>query len=247
MLSIIHQFLFYFHVTFGSVGLVVFWLPMLSKKGTAFHKKLGKVFTYSMFVVSISGIIMSVLVLMDPIGVRVPVTVMDTETTQLFIEQNRNTAIFLLMLSLLVFTNVKHSILALNAKGNRLLLRQYSHMIPVSILMLAGLGVGYLGISSGKTLFTIFSIIAILSSSSLFYYIFKKQLKKREWIIEHMGNIIGTGIGAYTGFFAFGGRRFLSEVFTGQLQLIPWMLPAVVGIAASVYLSKKYRLQYKVV
>lgn len=247
MLSSIHQLLFYLHVSCGSVGLIVFWLPMLSKKGSRFHKSFGKVFTYGMFAVSISGIIMSLMVLIDPIGIRFPDGNFDMERIVSIKEQNRNTAIFLLMLSMLVFTNVKHSIFVLKAKGDRLLIRNYTHLISISLLFITGVSVGYFALISGSILFIIFSALSVVSSISLFWYVFKTNFKKREWLIEHLTNIIGSGIGTYTAFFAFGGRRFLGEIFTGQLQLIPWILPSIIGGVASVYLAKKYRQQYRVV
>ncbi len=246
MLSGIHQFLFYLHVTCGAVGLVVFWLPMLSKKGSPFHKSFGKAFSYGMFAVSISGVIMSMMVLIDPIAIRAPDTELDGQALQQLVERARRTSAFLLMLSLLVFANVKHSLLVLNAKQDRQILKSYSHLASILLLLVTGIVIGYFGFSSGNTLFIIFSILCIVSSSNLFFYIFKKSIKKREWLIEHLGNIIGAGIGAYTAFFAFGGRRFLAEIFTGQLQVVPWILPGVVGGIAIAYLSKRYRVQYKV-
>jgi len=219
---------------------------MLAKKGSAFHKKYGKVFAYSMFAVSISGIFMSTMILIDPIGVRNPSRDFTMASAFNFAEQNRNLATFLLMLSLLVFTNVKHSLLVLKAKDDRSILRSPGHIAAISTLFIAGLVVGYFALSQANILFMVFSSISLLSSIVLARYIFKENLKKREWLIEHLGNIIGSGIGAYTAFFAFGGRRIFSEIFQGQLQLIPWILPSVIGIAASIYLSKKYSLQYKV-
>lgn len=243
----IHQFLFYLHVACGSVGLVVFWLPMLSKKGSPFHKTFGKVFTYGMFAVSISGVIMSMIVLIDPIGIRAPDAALDGPALQQLAERARRSSAFLLMLSLLVFTNVKHSLLVLKAKQDRQILRSVNHIASISLLLLSGMAIGYYGLTSGSALFTIFSILSIVSSANLFFYIFKRNIKKREWLIEHLSNIIGAGIGAYTAFFAFGGRRFLAEIFTGQLQVVPWILPGVVGGIAIAYLSKRYRLQYQVV
>ncbi len=246
MLSGIHQWLFYLHVACGSIGLVVFWLPMLSKKGSIFHKSFGKVFAYGMFAVSVSGIAMSLMMLIDPIGIRAPDRNLGMEEAFQLAEQNRNFGTFLLMLSLLVFTNVKHSILVLKAKSDRLLLRRPSHLASILALLLTGLTVGYFSIAGGNILFGVFSVLSIVSSLMLLKYIYKPVIKKREWLIEHLGNIIGSGIGAYTAFFAFGGRRFLEEIFSGQMQLIPWILPGVIGGFASAYLSKKYRKQYKV-
>ncbi len=246
MLIALHQFLFYLHVTCGSIGLVAFWLPMLAKKGTAFHKKYGKVFTYCMFAVSLSGIAMSLMLLIDPIGVREPARNLSVSEAYDLAAQNRNLATFLLMLSLLVFTNVKHSLLVLKAKSDRSILRKPGHIVTISTLFVTGLVVGYFAITQSNILFMIFSFISVLSALGLSRYIFKENLKKREWLVEHLGNIIGSGIGAYTAFFAFGGRRFFSDLLQGQMQIIPWVLPSVIGIIASIYLTKKYSLQYKV-
>jgi uncharacterized membrane protein len=247
MLSSVHQFLFYLHVACGSVGLVVFWLPMLSKKGNGFHKQYGKIFAYGMFAVSISGILMSMMLLIDPIGVRVPDRNLPMGEAFSLAGQNRELGTFLLMLSLLVFTNIKHSLLVLSAKDDRSVLRKTSHMLSIAVLFVAGLIVGYFAITDGNILFMVFAILSVVSSIGLTRYIFKPTLKKREWLIEHLGNIIGSGIGAYTAFFAFGGRRFFEDIFTGQMELIPWILPGIIGGIASYYLSKKYQLKYRVV
>jgi len=246
MLATIHQILFYSHVFCGSIGLIVFWLPMLSKKGSSFHITAGKIFTNGMLMVAVSGLFMSSFLLLDPVAVRYPDGNLSFEKAQQITEQSRTLGVFLLMLSLLVFVNVKHSVLVLKAKGERKELKGVGHMASILSLLLAGIGVGVLAVHKGNLLFGIFSGLAIVSSLGLLRYIFKQKLKPREWLIEHLGNIIGSGIGAYTAFFAFGGRRFLSDIFVGQMQILPWVLPGVIGAIASIYLSKKYRKIYRV-
>ncbi|MBV1909975.1 MAG: DUF2306 domain-containing protein [Kangiellaceae bacterium] len=246
MLAIIHQILFYIHIACGSIGLVIFWVPMLAKKGAKLHINTGKIFSNGMMIVSVSGLLMSAFLLLDPVGVRYPNGIEDVEMRARVIEQNRTLGIFLMMLSLLVFVNVKHSILVLKAKSDRSKLRTADHLGSVVALFLAGIAVGLLALSKGNILFGIFSILSIVSSIGLMRYIYKKELKPREWLIEHLGNIIGSGIGAYTAFFAFGGRRLFSDIFVGQMQLIPWILPGIVGAIASIYLAKKYRKVYRI-
>ncbi len=246
-MATIHQILFYLHVICGSVGLVIFWLPMLAKKGSDLHVKSGNIFANGMLIVSISGLLMSAFLLIDPIAVRYPEGGLTAEQASRVIEQNRNLGIFLLMLSLLVFVNVRHSVLVLKAKAERTKLKNFNHLSSIMSLFLAGVGVGLLAIDKGNILFGIFSMLSIASAIGLARYIFKAELKPREWIIEHLTNIIGSGIGAYTAFFAFGGRRILSEIFVGQLQLIPWILPGVIGAIASYYLANKYRKKYRVI
>jgi len=246
MFHLLHQALFYLHVTVGGLGLLVFWLPVLSKKGTKFHNQAGKVFVYSMYIIALSGLAMSVLILIDPVGVRFPDRSLSIGEAYELKDQNRRLSIFLLMLSLLTLVNVKHSILVLKAKKNRDLLKAPSHLACFAALILAGITVGLVAFYESNLLYGLFSLLSITLSFSAFRYIYKPEIKPREWIMEHMANILGAGIAAYTAFFAFGGRRFFSEILLGNMQFIPWLLPSVVGATAIYFLSKKYRQVYKI-
>lgn len=246
MFHFIHQFSFYIHVIIGAVSLVVFWLPIVAKKGSAFHKKSGNWFVWGMYSVSISGLLMSILVLIDPVAVRLPSDTLSEEKLARLIALNREASIFLLMLSVLVFNNVKQSIWVLRAKNDREKLKSSSHLLMIAGLGILGVVVGALGISRSNLLFQIFAGICIINAVGMTHYIYKSTLQSREWIIAHLGNIFGAGIGAYTAFFAFGGRRFFSEILAGNLQIIPWVLPAIIGILATRIYTVKYRKQFRV-
>ena len=103
-----------------------------------------------------------------------------------------------------------------------------------------------IGIYHNILLYKIFAGISLLNSVGSLHYIFKRQLKAREWILAHLGNIFGAGIATYTAFFAFGGSRLFAQYLTGSLMVVPWILPSIIGIAASVVLTKKYRNKYRV-
>lgn len=246
MVHTIHQLTFFLHVIVGSVALIAFWIPMVAKKGNQTHRSYGKVFSNCMYAVSISGVIMTLLVLSDPIGVREPQRNLTIEAASNLAYQNRIFAGFLFMLSILVFSNVRHALLVLNAKANRALIRQPAHISLIVFLALCGIVTAFIGFNENILLFNIFAILSIVNAAGMFYYIYKPNLKPREWIIAHLGSIIGAGIGAYTAFFAFGGSRLFATFFQGSLQVIPWILPGIIGTIGSIYLSKKYRKQYRV-
>lgn len=246
MLHYIHQGLLYLHIIAGGIALVVFWVPIVAKKGSAIHTRFGSYFTSLMYAVSLSGLVMSLMVLSDPIAVRLPTADMSSEQIERFIRINRDSSIFLLMLSLLVLTSVRQSLLVLKAKADRSILRKPAELSLVLLLGFAGLWVGYLGTTKGVVLFQIFAGISVFNSAATLHYIFKKTFLKREWLIAHLGNIIGAGIGCYTAFFAFGGRQFFSDILPGIWQIVPWILPAVVGLFATHFANKKYRKQYKI-
>ncbi len=242
----IHQIAFYLHVVIGSIAMIVFWLPLIAKKGSKNHRLFGNLFVKGMYAVSISGFIMSILVLVDPIAVRLPEAIMNTEKTNHFILQNRIFSGFLLMLSVLVFSNVRQSILVLEAKADRSSLKTPFHISLLIVLGLLGLSMAVIGFKFEILLFEIFAALCIFNSIGMLYYIYKPAIKNREWIIVHLGNILGAGIATYTAFLSFGGRRLLAEVLTGSLMILPWILPSIIGVTASIYLTKKYRNQYRI-
>ncbi len=247
MSQFIHQFAFYIHVAAGSLALIVFWLPMFAKKGSPKHVKFGRYFTRGMYTVAVSGFIMTGLVLIDPIGVRAPGQPLSLEEAINLANSNRISAGFLMMLSFLVFNSVRQGILVLEAKANRSLLKTPLHLGMYFAQGLTAILMGYLGIAREILLFQIFSVLCLIDMASSFHYIFKKVLKPREWIITHLGSIIAAGIGAYTAFFAFGGRRILSQLPFVSNPLVFWILPGIIGTVAIIGLSRKYSRQYRVV
>ncbi|MGL5471270.1 MAG: hypothetical protein ACRDCT_24380 [Shewanella sp.] len=66
-------------------------------------------------------------------------------------------------------------------------------------------------------------------------YSVKATLTKLEWWIEHLGAMIGSGIACYTAFFAFGGSRLFID--HGNLRLLSWILPGVIGFVAKPSIS----------
>ena len=51
--------------------------------------------------------------------------------------------------------------------------------------------------------------------------------------------MIGSGIGAYTAFLAFGGRVMFSDM--GQYQILFWVAPGIIGGTAISLLVRKYK------
>jgi hypothetical protein len=66
----------------------------------------------------------------------------------------------------------------------------------------------------------------------------------KEWVIAHLSSIIGAGIASYTAFFVFGGNRFMAQIFDGQLMMIPWVAPGVIGSCIIGHLSYQYHKQF---
>ncbi|MCO7224088.1 hypothetical protein [Pleionea sp. CnH1-48] len=246
MSHIIHQVAFYLHVSVGCFALIVFWLPLFAKKGSKPHLRYGRWFANSMFIIAVSGVLLTTLALMDPIGVRTPERNLSFEAATRMAEGYREFSWFLLMLSVLVFNSTYHSIQVLRAKANRQLMRNWKHLSLIIGLFLLSIVTAIIGTLEGMLLLQVFAGLSLANSIGMAHYIYKAEIKQREWILAHMRGIVGSGIGAYTAFFAFGGRQLFAELLTGNLMVIPWILPAVIGVISMSAFKKKYIQQYRI-
>ncbi|AUJ69237.1 MULTISPECIES: hypothetical protein [unclassified Pseudoalteromonas] len=236
---IVHQFALYLHIIIGAIALIVFWVPVVTVKGSPQHRLWGKIFTWCMWLVSVSGIVMCLIVIYDPLAIRYPSQHIDQALGQQLVLKQRQLSEFLLMLSVLVLANIRHSSLVLAAKQHRERLRSGSHLLLIGLLAATGGRVLYTALTFGSTLYLIFSLIVFSTVATMLFYIFKPTLKPREWVLEHMSTILGAGIAVYTAFFAVGGRHWLAQLMPGAWQLVPWLLPAVVGTLGILFYKKQ--------
>ena len=234
----IHGFIVTLHILTGALSLILFWVPSLTKKGGKTHKQFGGYYIKAMLFTSISGVISSTMVLFIPLVIY-PTMPEHFESVVYFTAYLRGQYLFLLMLSLLVWNNVRHSVTVLKAKQNLVQLRTIEYLwLPALLIVVASIAL-YQGITYGITLTCIFAPIALLNAIGIVRYVYQKNIVAGAWVTEHIGHIIGSGIGAYTAFFAFGGRTLFEG--SPSLQIISWILPALIGVPFSIWLSCKYK------
>ncbi|MDP2715405.1 hypothetical protein [Rheinheimera sp.] len=241
----LHTTLLYLHIALGAVALLLYWLPVIARKGSKLHINAGKVFYYLMLIVSGSGIVLSLLGLYDPVGIYTAGKHMTTEQIQRMLIWRIPVSQFLLLLSLLTWVTVRHAMGVLRAKSDRRMLRRWFYQGPVLLLFPTALYVAYQGITLGMPLLIIFAVVSFITASTISFYVYKAEIQPRGWIIEHFSSMVGSGIAVYTAFFAAGGRRMLAEILPGQWQLVSWLAAPVIGITAMILLTGYYKRRYK--
>ncbi len=241
------QFALYLHIAVGSCALILFWIPVFTRKGNLDHRRFGRYFAYAMYTVSFSGILMSGTDLLFPIAVNAPDETLTAEQAADFSEQVRNFALFLLSLSILVLSSTRQGWLTILHKEDRAALRRPSHTGLNVLLILIGAALFANGLRIGSALFIIFSILQIVGGISHLRYNFKEKLMPKEWWLQHLSGLFGAGIGAYTAFFVFGGRRIFDGLF-GELytdySIILWIAPGVIGGIAIGIVSRHYKTRF---
>ena len=239
-MHLLHAFLLKTHIAIGLVAIIAFWIPVLARKGGKSHVSTGKVFSWCMYAVSASALVMCVLVLVDPIGVVAPARDLDPDVAYSNAARLRTFAAFLLMLSILVLSSTRHGLQALKLKHDATALSGFGHRMMLATLLTTSAIVGYVGVSGGEVLLMVFAVLGISGSTRMLRDSFRSEWSRGQMFFAHLQGLLGSGIGAYTAVFAFGGSRLLAQLLPGQLQVIPWVLPSVIGIIA----IRRYKSRY---
>lgn len=233
---LIHQSALYLHITGGIMALMLFWIPVFARKGSPIHKRIGRYFALLMYMVGISGIVLSSMDLLMP-------TQLHPDNTVALVQDR---ATFLFSLSLLVLTTTRHGWLTITHKDNREPLKHPLQLLLTGSLLAAGITLLMLGMSDGNIIYTVFGVLEIILSIGLLRYTFKKTTHPREWWTEHLGGLIASGIGAYTAFVVVGAASLLGPLFS-QLPWLPvlvWVGPGVIGGIAIAVTSRHYRRKF---
>lgn len=239
----IHSSIVFFHIIAGSISLLLFWIPCLTKKGGPAHRKYGALYFKTMAFTSISGVVSSCIALAIPLVIY-PVIPEDYGSVAHYVAVVRGRYIFLLMLSLLVWSNIHQAQRVLEVKANNRALRKPLDIgLPIALLIVAGIAL-YQGIKFEVTLTRIFAPIALFNAVSILRYAFARHIHQGKWLLEHISHTIASGIGAYTAFFAFGGRTLFNGL--GALQIVTWVIPGLIGTFFTIWLTRKYRAKMKI-
>lgn len=245
-MTYLHSALLFLHILFGAICLMLFWVPVFSNKGSMLHNTAGQLYYKMMLMISGSGVMMSLMVLFDPIMVYGQHPNWTADRIKEFIQERRQFSFFLLQLSLLAWVTVRHAYGVLQAKQQLTLLKTPAYQLPVLMLLLGSFSLAKIGVKSGDMLSMIFSGVGVMTAIGILRYVRQRNLQPRQWIIEHFTSMIGTGIALYTAFFAAGGRHLLAEVLPGQLQLLSWILAPMLGIAAIMLFKGYFRRKFRV-
>ena len=239
-MSSIHQYLVWSHIVLGSVALILLWVPALARKGSRLHVVAGRWYVYSMYGVCVTALVTSLMVLADPLGVRQPGQTFTAERAAELASIYRMFSLFLLMLAVLVFVSIRHGLLALEARRRPDVLTAPLHRLSVYALAALAVPVGVLGLVDRQWLLVIFAGISLNVAFAMWRDLRIETPDARQLVGMHLGGLIGSGIGAYTAFFAFGGSTFFGEFLPGQWQVIAWVTPPIVGSILSARMHRKY-------
>jgi len=217
------------HIFAGFTSIIIFWIPIFVKKGSSLHIIVGKVYVILMWIVVISAALLSI---------------------ENFINGRYIMAAFLGFLSLITANPLWYGIAILKHKKGLSSNYRKKHMYFNLLIVITGFllivyGIILKGQNEGL-LMLIFGVLGISTGRDI-YLMYKNHASKSNWISEHITGMLTSGIAAYTAFAVFGGANFFRGILQGSfLQILPWILPGILGGIGINYYKKGYMKKPKI-
>jgi xanthine/uracil permease len=226
------------HIATGAVGLLVFWVAVLSRKGSALHKKWGLVFTYSMLVTGCIALGMGLSTLLDPVGTHPHLVRPEWDPLKI-------RAIFgwmMLYLAVLTISLAWHGFRVVRNKRQHERNRTVLDVGLQVLVIVAALNCALRGWMAGQPLMIGISIVGIASGATNLAFTFRDAPRRWAYMVEHMKALVGAGISVYTAFMTFGLVRLMPE---NALNPMTWAIPLSIGLSIIFYHHYRISTWYK--
>lgn len=240
-MATLYQYTLWLHISAGMLGLTLFWIPIIVKKGSKNHKRIGRWYLNLMTATGVTGLVMALMMFFVPLAVSPPPANFSPEQISELAASTQQRAAFFFLLAFLLIASAQRATLALVAKADRQLLQRPLHLVAPTLLVISAVYMAWLGLADSSVLYLVFAGLGLFIGTGQLWYAFKPTLERGEWLLEHIRSTLGSGIAAHTALFVFGAASVMEELFSGQMILLPWILPGVVGGTAIALLTQSYK------
>jgi uncharacterized membrane protein len=207
------------HIVAGAVALLVFWLPLVTKKGGKTHRRAGWVYVVAAAVIAVTGIVVCGKLLGDPSP------------------QRQRAGIFLLYVGVIAAASAELGVRALRTKRRTGASRAALDVAPPALLVLGGVALAWFGLTQGTLLFVGFAALGVVQGLSRLRFWLTPPATKREWLFAHMGGMGTSCITTVTAFFVVNAHHLGMRTFA----LPVWFGPPMVGAVGLTIWIRSYR------
>jgi hypothetical protein len=210
-MEMIYKVFYAVHIFSGFLSLLTGFLANISKKGSKFHIKAGRIYYYSMVSVFITALVTSV--------------------------YKANTFLLMIAIFSMYFAFVGVRVLKFKNKEYKAAKLEFSvvfGMLLVSFIMI----VLSFYINGLSIILFIFGIVGLVSPLQYIYgYRRDPNFLQKKWLVEHIGNIGGAYIATVTAFFVVNVPKY----FPDFPMVLIWILPGFLGAFIIRIASNKYQ------
>ncbi|MEM8725742.1 MAG: hypothetical protein AAGE86_09505 [Pseudomonadota bacterium] len=214
------------HVIAGTIGLVAFWVPILTRKGAKQHRRWGRIACYGFIGAGALAIAMALYSLYGP-EIRIP-SVTDRELfAGLF-------GWMMLYLGLLTIGFADYGLAVIKHSRDRVALRAARYQVVIAAVVVSAAWCGYFGLHVGHPLMILVAVVGLVAMALQQVFIWRSEVPPASYVGEHFRALLGMGISAYTAFLSVGLIRLVpEEVFNPMI----WAGPSVIGVGLIIYFT----------
>ena len=236
---LIFEILVAMHIVTGATGLVVFWVPVIGRKGGRTHFRYGKIFTWTMLSTGTIAVGIATTTLSDPVGTHPHLV-----EHEVFSDPALITGIFgwmMLYLAILTVNLAWQGWLCIINKRNHLANRAWHNLLSQAVLTVAATNCFWQGWLIQQPMMMGISMVGFATVATNLWFIYRRNPTPADRIREHIKALVGAGISVYTAFFAFGAVRLIPE-----LALTPalWAVPLIVGLTLIIYHRRAVTIRF---
>ena len=224
MLSVIKSvapIFLYVHIAAGLAALILFWVPIFSRKGGVNHRRAGNCYVIAMWLVVITAVLLSI---------------------KNVIITNYISAAFLGFLALITARPLWSGISILKNKRTLDSKHLVIDRVLLAMMIVFGGTLIFIGFAKqGHPMANVILVFGVLGVSNIVEFIrsFSRN-NKILWLNTHIYCLCVTGIASHTAFLVFGASSFVGQIFTSHWLMLPWFLPTAVGIIGIAIANRRF-------
>ncbi len=209
------------HAVAGGTGLLLFWVPVLSRKGAQAHRYWGRLFCALMLVTASMAASMGCCTLLAPRATHPHLAMPPALIAGVF-------GWMMLYLAVLTVSLVWHGQRSTRTRHAPPERRAPLDLAVQGLVLLLAVQCARVGWQLHMPLMLAMPVIGVASVATNFWYVFRPAPHNKAWLMEHVKALVGAGISVYTAFTAFGAVHLLPSA---ALNPITWAMPLVAGIS----------------
>ena len=213
-MALLFQSVLAVHIAAGTVALLVFWVPLVTKKGGRTHRRVGWVYVAAAATLAITGFFLCIQLVSGGSPLR------------------WRAGIFLAYVSVLAGASAQLGVRALRTKERVGASRAAIDVVPPLLLVAGGVALAAFGIYRSTPLYVLFAALGFVIGVAHLRFWRTPPAHEREWFLAHMNGMGTSCITTLTAFVVVNARRFGMRTF----DLALWVGPiAVLAVGLTIW------------
>jgi uncharacterized membrane protein len=206
-MALLFQSVLAVHIAAGAVALLVFWVPLVTKKGGRTHRRVGWVYVAAAGTLAVTGFLLCIQLVSSPLRWRA--------------------GIFLAYVSVLAGASAQFGVRALGTKGRARASRGAIDLVPPLLLVAGGVALAAFGIQRSMVFYVLFAALGVVLGLSQLRFWLTPPAHEHAWFLAHMGGMGTSCITTVTAFVVVNARSFGMRTFDPALWACPIAVLAV--------------------